>query len=160
MPQLIRRLETNKKREERFAEDARPFDGVADPRFRHPGYERLRAVVRAVVVTEGVLDEVEALVLVAHGLAAVARRSGVSDRTIRRRFEAAGTSVSRVVYRARVETAVRACGIAVPTTVVARWLGFTSPAAYRRFVRRELRVSIKELKRRVRESAEILAAED
>lgn len=158
MPQLIRRLETNATREECRVEDARRSECVSDPRFRHPGYERLRAVVRAVVVTEGVLDEAEALVLVAHGLAAAARMSGVSDRTIRRRFEAAGTSVSRVVYRTRVEMAVRACGITVPTTVVARWLGFTSPAAYRRFVRRELGVSIKELKRRVRESAVIVAS--
>lgn len=160
MPQLIHRLETNTKWEEHRAEDVRRFDGVSDPRFRHPCYERLRAVVRDVVVTAGVLDEGEALVLIAHGLAAAARKSGVSDRTLRRRFEAAGTSVSRVVYRTRVEATVRACDAAVPTTVVARWLGFASTDAYRRFVKRELRVSIKELRPRVRESAVFLAAGD
>lgn len=158
MPQLIHRLETKAKGEERRAENARRLDSVADPRFRHPGYERLRAVVREVVVTAGVLDEGEALVLVAHGLEAAARRSGVSERTIRRRFAEAGTSVSRVVRRTRIETAVRACGAAVPTTVVARWLGFGSTDAYRRFVKRELKVSIKELRPRVRESAVYLVS--
>lgn len=160
MPQLIHRLETTAKCQKNQTEDARRFDGVPDPRFRHPGYERLRAVVREMVVTEGVLDEGAALALVAHGLEAAARRSGVSERTIRRRFEAAGSSVSRVIYRTRVEATLRACGAAVPTTVVARWLGFTSTDAYRRFVKREVGVSIKGLRRRVRQSAEYLAAGD
>lgn len=141
-------------------EDARPFESVSDPRFRNPGYERLRAVVREVVVAAGALDEGEALVLIAHGLAAAARQSGVSDRTVRRRFEAAGTSVSRVVRQTRVEATIRACGAAVPTTVIARWLGFTNPDAYRRFVRRELGVSIKKPRPRVRESAVLLIAGD
>jgi AraC-like DNA-binding protein len=160
VPQLIRRLETKTKGEERRAGDARRFDGVSASRFRHPGHEQLRAVVRDVVVTAGVLDEGEALTLVSHGLAAVARRAGVSERTLRRRFADAGTSVSRVVHRTRVETTVRACGAAVPTTVVARWLGFTNTDAYRRFVKRELGLSIKRLRPRVRESAIFFAPID
>jgi AraC-like DNA-binding protein len=113
-------------------------------------------IVRETVVTKGVLAEAEALVLVSSGVEAAARLVGVSGRTIRRRCEVAGVSVSVLVHRVRLDATSRVFRIPVPTSVVARWLGFTNPDAYRRFVRREMGVSVKQLRRRVRESAVFL----
>lgn len=122
---------------------------LPDPRFRYPGYDELRAVVRAVISDAGLLAEDDALALVAHGLREVAQRTAVSERTIRRRFDAAGKPVHTVVYSVRIEATRCALAASVPTTVVARWLGFTNTEAYRRFVRREMGVSIREMKNRV-----------
>ena len=131
---------------------------LPDPRFRHPEYDELRAVVRAVVTDAGLLAEDDAFALVAHGLREVAQRTAVSERTIRRRFVAAGTPVHVVVRRVRMEVTRSALVASVPTTVIARWLGFTNPEAYRRFVRREMGVSIREMRARVRESAIFVVA--
>jgi len=106
-------------------------------------------VVRAVISDAGLLAEDDALALVAHGLRAVAQRAAVSERTIRRRFDAAGKPVHTVVHRVRIEATRCALAASVPTTVIARWLGFTNTDAYRRFVRREMGVSIREMKNRV-----------
>lgn len=125
---------------------------AANQRIRHPGYEVFRLVVRESVVAKGVLGEADALVLISHGVDAAARQVGVSGRTIRRRIQAAGASVSELVRRVRLDATERASRLPVPTTVVARWLGFTNPDAYRRFVRREMGVSVKQLRRGVRES--------
>lgn len=160
MPQLIRRLDPIPRGAGHRASAGRAPLVNADARFRHPGYEGLRAVVRDVVVVAGVFAEGEALVLVAHGLEATAERLGISARTIRRRFAATGTSVREVLLRTRVEVTLRASRDCVPTTIVARWLGFASADVYRRFVRRELGASIKELRLAVRESAEYPAADD
>ena len=46
----------------------------------------------------------------------------------------------------------------VPTTVIARWLGFANPEAYRRFVRREMGISFRELRARVRKGEELTVA--
>ena len=102
----------------------------------------------------GLLAEDDALALVAHGLREVALRMAVSERTIRRRFDAAGTPVHVVVHRVRIEVTRCALAASVPTTVIARWLGFTNPEAYRRFVRREMGMTIREIRAHVRESAE------
>ncbi len=131
---------------------------LSDPRFRYPGWDELRAVVRAVISDTGLLEEDDALALVAHGLREVALRKAVSERTIRRRFVAAGTPVHTVVYRVRIEATRCVLAASVPTTVIARWLGFTNTEAYRRFVRREMGMSIREMKHRVRESAEFVDA--
>ena len=134
-----------------------PTRSLPDPKFRHPGHDELRAVVRAAISDAGLLAEDDALALVAHGLREVALRKAVSERTIRRRFDAAGTPVHVVVHRVRIEVTRSALVADVPTTVIARWLGFTNPEAYRRFVRRETGVSIREIRTRVRESAELAA---
>jgi len=135
-----------------------PTRSLPDPRFRHPGYDELRGVVRAVSSDAGLLAEDDALALVAHGLREVALRKAVSERTIRRRFDAAGTPVHVVVHRVRIGVTRSALVASVPTTVIARWLGFTNPEAYRRFVRREMGVSIREMRARVRESAIFVVA--
>ena len=133
-----------------------PIRSLPDPRFRHPGYDELRTVVRAVISDAGLLAEEDALALVAHGLREVALRTAVSERTIRRRFDAAGKPVHTVVHRVRIKATRCALAASVPTNVIARWLGFTNTEAYRRFVRREMGVSIREMKVRValRTSAE------
>lgn len=130
-----------------------PTRSLPDPRFRHPGYDELRAVVRAVISDAGLLSEDDALALVAHGLRVVALRSAVSERTIRRRFDAAGKPVHLVVRRVRIEATRSTLAASVPTTVIAHWLGFTNPEAYRRFVRREMGTSIREIRAQLRESA-------
>lgn len=137
-----------------------PVAAIAEARFRHPGYEAFRFIVRETVATKGVLGEAEALVLVSHGVEAAARLVGVSGRTIRRRCEVAGVSVRVLVHRVRLDATSRVFRIPVPTSVVARWLGFTNPDSYRRFVRREMGVSVKQLRRRVRESAVFLVQGD
>lgn len=125
---------------------------AANPRPRHPAFEELRAAVRELVVSTGVLEEDDALVLVSEGVEAVAERCGVCGRTIRRRCETAGSPVNELVRRVRLSATERAFRVPVPTHVVARWLGFGNTDAYRRFVRREMGVSVKELRLRVRES--------
>lgn len=129
---------------------------IAEARFRHPSYEAFRLIVRETVVAKEVLGEAEALVLVSHGVEAAARRVGVSGRTIRRRYLAAGASVSELVRRVRLNAASRVFRIPVPTSVVARWLGFSNPDSYRRFVRREMGVSVKHLRRSVHNSTDHL----
>ena len=132
---------------------------AANQRIRPPGYEVFRLVVRETVVAKGVLGEADALVLISHGVDAAARQVGVSGRTIRRRCEVAGASVSDLVRRVRLDATERVSRVPVPTSVVARWLGFRSPDAYCRFVRREMGVSVKRLRARVRESAIFLVQE-
>jgi AraC-like DNA-binding protein len=134
-----------------------PTRSLPDPKFRHPGHDELRAVVRAAISDAGLLAEDDALALVAHGLREVALRMAVSERTIRRRFDAAGKPVHTVVHRVRIEVTRSALVASVPTTVTARWLGFTNPEAYRRFVRREMGASIREIKVHVCQSAEFRA---
>lgn len=135
-----------------------PTRSLPDPKFRHPGYDELRAVVRALICDAGLLAEDDALALVAHGLREVALRMAVSERTIRRRFDAAGKPVHTVVHRVRIEATRCTLAASVPTTVIARWLGFTNPEAYRRFVRREMGTSIREIRVHVRQSAAFHAA--
>ncbi len=122
---------------------------LPNPRIRHPGYDELRAVVRAAISDAGLLAEDDALALVAYGLREVALRTAVSERTIRRRFVAAGKPVHTVVHRVRIKATRCALAASVPTNVIARWLGFTNTEAYRRFVRREMGMSIREMKVRV-----------
>mgnify|MGYP002354861830 CR=1 FL=1 len=129
-----------------------------DPRFRYPGYDELRAVVRAVISDAGLLAEDDALALVAHGLREVAQRTAASERTIRRRFDEAGKPVHTVVRRVRIEAPRCMLVDPVPTTVIARWLGFANPEAYRRFARREMGISFRELRARVRKGEELTVA--
>ncbi len=131
-----------------------------EPRFRYPGYDEFRAVVRAAISDAGLLAEAEALALVAHGLREVAQRTAVSERTIRRRFDSAGSPVRDVVRRVRIEATRCRLVAFVPTTVIAGWLGFTNPEAYRRFVRREMGVSIRRIRANVRESTLFAQAGD
>ena len=137
-----------------------PVAAIAEARFRHPGYEVFRLTVREIVVARGGLAEAEALALVSHGVEAAARLVGVSGRTIRRRCELAGVSVSVLVRRVRLDATSRVFRNPVPTSVVARWLGFSNPDSYRRFVRREMGVSLKQVRRRVRESTVFIVQGD
>lgn len=138
------------------AQQTHPLQRVStcspDPRFRHPAYELLRDVVRQELGRAGFLDEEGRLLLVSSGVDAVADRACCSARTLRRRFAAAGLSVRESVRRIRRGVTVAAGRHRVPTSVVAKWLGFRSADTYRKFVRREMGVSVKSFRRGVRES--------
>lgn len=120
-------------------------------RFRHPGYELLRSISREELSVGGVLDEESGLLLVAAGIKAVAKRKGCCERTVRRQLMAVGVVGRDRIRRVRLRMSETALGNQVPLSILAKWLGFASPDAYRRFIRREFGVSVKGLRRRVRE---------
>lgn len=126
-------------------------------RFRHPGYELLRSISREEMSIGGVLDEEDGLLFVAAGLKAVAERKGCCVRTVRRQLVAAGVIGGDLVHRIRLRMTETALENRVPVSLLAKWLGFASPDAYRRFIRREFGVSVKKLRCRVRESTVFLA---
>jgi hypothetical protein len=72
------------------------------------------------VVSTGVLEEDDAIVLVSEGVEALAERCGVCGRTIRRRCETAGSPVNELVRRVRLSATERALRVSVPTHIVAR----------------------------------------
>ena len=125
---------------------------ASDRRFHHPGYELLRSIVREELPAGGLLDEESGLLLVAAGVEAAAEQKGCSERTVRRRLEANEQTARELVSRIRLRMSETALGNQGPVSLLAKWLGFASPDGYRRFIRREFGVSVKELRRRVRQS--------
>lgn len=127
-------------------------------RIHAPGFLVFLAIVREEASALTNLDEEDAVVLVRSGPEAVARRWRCSSRTIRRRMNSERCRPKEFVSRVRRRVTLAALTDGVPTSVVATWLGFSSADSYRRWVRTELPDSVRELKRRVREGTEILAA--
>jgi hypothetical protein len=87
------------------------------------------------------LDVAAGVTLVVAGLGAAGLRSGLSSRTIRRRFEKAGWSSSGFVKEATVRIAAHLFAMTWRTHRVARTLGYADASAFRRFLRSARRSS-------------------
>lgn len=118
--------------------------------FHHPGYELLRSIVREETPAGGALDEESGLVLVAAGIEAAAERQDCSERTLRRRLEANEQTARDLVRRIRLRMIEAGLANQVPISLFSKWLGYASPHACRRYIRREFGLSVKELRDRVR----------
>lgn len=123
---------------------------AAETRYRYPGYELVRTIARDEAARTGFLNEREAIVLLEFGVKGLARDTARSARTIRRRLLSASCTPRELARRLRIRITAAGISASVPLSVLATWLGFSSPDSYRRFLRRECGVKIKELRRRVR----------
>jgi AraC-like DNA-binding protein len=86
---------------------------------------------------EEILDEEELLLLVRHGVSAVAARQQTSVRTLRRICARRGLSLAEYRLAAKRELARRLLAAGMPVKEVAARLGFASSQTFARFVRRE-----------------------
>ena len=81
-------------------------------------------------------DEALAL-LVRDGLAGVAKREGMSKRTVRRRLKETGKTASEVVRTIRIEVALKMLKGSDPFRSISLQLGYESARCFSRFVSRE-----------------------
>jgi hypothetical protein len=116
-------------------------------------------IVRDEVAAVGMLDVEEGLCLLESGLDGLARRFGCSVRTARRRLSAARLDSSALVLRTRIRMTNIAIAMGLPLSIAAKWLGFADAVTYRRFICRVMGSSVRELRRRVRESAVSVSVE-
>jgi AraC-like DNA-binding protein len=86
---------------------------------------------------EEILDEEALLLLVRHGVSAVAARERTSVRTLRRICARRGLSLAEYRVAAKRELARRLLAAGMPVKEVAARLGFASSQTFARFVRRE-----------------------
>lgn len=124
---------------------------------RHPAYQIVRKVAQEESQVERIVGEDTAVHLLEGGLRAVAARKRRSERSIRRLFEEGGTRASALIERIRVRVTEQVLHQGLPLSIVARWLGFNDAVTYRRFIRRRFRSGVLDLRRRVRESADLAA---
>lgn len=83
------------------------------------------------------LDEKDELRLLRFGVRKVAEHLGVSERTLRRRYERQGIRLRDHLRLRRRELAVDLLGGDLPVRTLSSRLGFSSPQTFARFVRRE-----------------------
>ena len=84
---------------------------------------------------------------------AVARRRGISVRTLQRRLEEAGSNLTGLVREARRRLALRCLAEGLSLERTAATLGFSGAAAVSRFLRREFGVPSSKLRGRAEERA-------
>ena len=83
------------------------------------------------------LSEEMAIFLVRFGPRLAACRHGISERTLRRRFERRGLRLAVHVRESRLRMAERLLATDLPVTTVSDRLGFGSTQTFARFMRRE-----------------------
>ena len=94
------------------------------------------------------LPDQAAVALVIEGLKQASRHAGVSGRTLRRRFVRGGSSISGFVAAARLAAARELFARGWSTGEAAEALGYSSAAAFRRFLRQNAGVGVWSLRKR------------
>jgi AraC-like DNA-binding protein len=125
--------------------------GRSERVLHHPAYRVFMEVVRQEAEGSHAIDPEGAACLVSQGVQGLSRRWGCSDRTVRRRLRTECDRPKAFVNRVRLRLTIVLLAREVPTSVVARWLGFSGAVAYRRWVRAKSGRSLRRLRRDVRE---------
>lgn len=96
------------------------------------------------------LSEEMAIFLVRFGPRLAANRHGISERTLRRRFERRGLRLADHLKESRRRLAERLLVTDLPLTTVSDRLGFGSPQTFARFMRREFGETASTRRRRLK----------
>jgi AraC-like DNA-binding protein len=96
------------------------------------------------------LSEEMAIFLVRFGPRLAASRHGISERTLRRRFERRGLRLADHMKESRLRLAERLLLTDLPLTTVSDRLGFGSPQTFARFMRREFGETASSVRRRLK----------
>ncbi len=99
------------------------------------------------------LSEEMAMFLVRFGPHLAASRNGISERTLRRRFERRGLRLAVHLKESRRKFAERLLLTDLPITTVSDRLGFSSPQTFARFMRREYGATATAVRRRLKAGA-------
>lgn len=105
------------------------------------------------VSTNYLLSDDLVLFIVRFGLRLTASRWGMSERTLRRLFEALGTNPRAIVRVVRRRETQRLLATGLPFPDIARHVGFTSEKIFCRWVRREFGTTPTTLRRTSRRPA-------
>lgn len=100
--------------------------------LHHPAYRVFLEVLRQEAGRTHSIDPLSAICLVSEGAQGLSRHWGCSDRTVRRRLRTECDGPKAFVKRVRLRLTIALLAREVPTSVVARWLGFSGAGAYRR----------------------------
>ena len=87
--------------------------------------------------------------LVRDGLAGVAKREGMSKRTVRRRLKETGKTTSEVVRTIRIEVALKLLKGTTLLRTISSQLGYESPRCFSRFVSREFGQTPTEMRKKL-----------
>lgn len=109
-----------------------------------------------VLSDDEILDEEALLLLVRHGVSAVAARQQTSVRTLRRICARQGLSLAEYRDAAKREMARRLLTAGTPVKDVAARLGFSSSQTFARFVRREFGMTATRIQQLRPEPREVL----
>jgi AraC-like DNA-binding protein len=96
------------------------------------------------------LSEEMAMFLVRFGPRLTASQSGISERTLRRRFERRGLRLADHLKESRRKFAERLLLTNLPLTTVSSRLGFSSTQTFARFMRREYGATATAVRQRLR----------
>lgn len=124
--------------------------GRAERVLHHPAYRVFMEVARQEAGRTRAIDPPSAVCLVSEGTQGLSRLWGCSDRTVRRRLRTECDRPKAFVNRIRLRLTIALLAREVPTSVVARWLGFSGAVAYRRWIRANLGRSLRGLRPDVR----------
>ena len=107
------------------------------PRFKRPMPIGRTSSLPSSAEEFALLSEEMAIFLVRFGPRLAACRQGISERTLRRRFEREGMHLAAYTKECRLKLARRFLATDLPLTTVSSRLGFSSPQTLARFMRRE-----------------------
>lgn len=96
------------------------------------------------------LDEETALFLLRFGIRLGVGLFGVSERTLRRRFERRGVRLSDLLAKRRRREALRLLSEEIPLKAIAPHLGFSSTQTLARYLRREFGSTATLLRKQIR----------
>jgi AraC-like DNA-binding protein len=96
------------------------------------------------------LDEETVLFILRSGIRLAAGKWGVSERTLRRRFQRKRLRLCDLLQKRRRDMTLRLLSGDLPVGAVAERLGFSSSQSFARYVRREFGATARELRRRCR----------
>ena len=113
-------------------------------------------VPEPVLLEDEILDEEALLLLVRHGVSAVAARRQTTVRTLRRICVRQGLSLAEYRLAAKREMARRLLAAGTPVKDVAARLGFASSQTFARFVKREFGMTATSIRQLRPEPREIL----
>jgi AraC-like DNA-binding protein len=99
------------------------------------------------------LSEEMAIFLVRFGPRLTASRKGISERTLRRRFERCGLRLAVYTKESRLKLVQRLLATDLSLTTISDRLGFASPQTFARFMRREFNETATEARRRLKSSS-------
>ena len=99
------------------------------------------------------LSEEMAIFLVRFGPRLAASREGISERTLRRRFERRGLHLAAYTKESRLKMVPRLLATDLSLTTISDRLGFASSQTFARFVRREFNETPTEARRRLKASS-------
>jgi AraC-like DNA-binding protein len=94
------------------------------------------------------LDEETVLFILRGGIRLAAGKWGVSERTLRRRFQRKRLRLCDLLQKRRRDMTLRLLSGDLPVGAVAERLGFSSSQSFARYVRREFGATARELRRR------------